>query len=64
MDHNIPLITTVAVAFGLALILGFAAVRLKLPALVGYRRRYRDRSGDAPASSPTCSCRNSSPRSA
>ena len=36
MDHNIPLITTVAVAFGLALILGFAAVRLKLPALVGY----------------------------
>lgn len=36
MAHNIPLITTVAVAFGLALILGFAAVRLKLPALVGY----------------------------
>ena len=36
MDHSIPLITTVAVAFGLALILGFVAVRLKLPALVGY----------------------------
>jgi len=36
VDHSIPLITTVAVAFGLALILGFVAVRLKLPALVGY----------------------------
>jgi CPA2 family monovalent cation:H+ antiporter-2 len=30
------LIATIAAAFGLALILGFAAVRLKLPALVGY----------------------------
>src|SRR3954470_63043 len=36
MDHNIPLITTIAAGLGLALILGFVAARLKLPALVGY----------------------------
>jgi CPA2 family monovalent cation:H+ antiporter-2 len=36
MPHNVSLITTIAVAFGLALVLGFLAVRLKLPALVGY----------------------------
>jgi len=36
MPHSVPLITTIAVALGLALILGFIAVRLKLPALVGY----------------------------
>ncbi|MGE0874999.1 MAG: YbaL family putative K(+) efflux transporter [Burkholderiales bacterium] len=36
MPHSITLITTIAAALGLALILGFAAVRLKVPALVGY----------------------------
>lgn len=36
MPHNVTLITTIAAAFGFALILGFLAVRLKLPALVGY----------------------------
>ena len=36
MPHSVTLITTIAAAFGLALILGFVAVRLKLPALVGY----------------------------
>lgn len=36
MPHNVDLITTLASAFGLALLFGFAAVRLKLPALVGY----------------------------
>lgn len=36
MPHNISLITTIASAFGLALLIGFIAVRLKLPALVGY----------------------------
>ncbi|NMG33391.1 Kef family K(+) transporter [Azoarcus sp. TTM-91] len=36
MEHNISLITTLAAGFGLALILGFVAERLKLPALVGY----------------------------
>ncbi|NDY92878.1 cation:proton antiporter [Ideonella livida] len=36
MPHAISLITTLAAAFGLALILGFAAVRLRLPALLGY----------------------------
>ncbi len=36
MPHSVSLITTIAAAFGLSLILGFVAVRLKLPALVGY----------------------------
>lgn len=37
MDHhNISLITTLAAGFGMALILGFAAERIKVPALVGY----------------------------
>ena len=36
MDHNISLITTVASGFGVALILGFIAERIKIPALVGY----------------------------
>lgn len=36
MDHNITLITTIAAGFGLALIFGFIAERLKTPALVGY----------------------------
>src|SRR5574343_960651 len=36
MDHNIPLITTLAAGFGIALVLGFVAERLKFPALVGY----------------------------
>lgn len=36
MDHNISLITTIAAALGLGLILGMLAVRLRLPALVGY----------------------------
>lgn len=36
MEHNISLITTLAAGFGIALILGFIAERLKVPALVGY----------------------------
>lgn len=36
MNHAVPLITTLAAAFALALALGFTAARLKLPALVGY----------------------------
>lgn len=36
MPHSIPLITMLATAFGLALLLGFLAARLKLPVLVGY----------------------------
>jgi len=36
MDHNINLITTVAAALGLGLVFGMLAVRLRLPALVGY----------------------------
>jgi CPA2 family monovalent cation:H+ antiporter-2 len=36
VSHSIPLITTLATAFGLALLFGFLAARLKLPVLVGY----------------------------
>ena len=36
MPHSVSLITTMAAGLGLALVLGFTAVRLKLPALVGY----------------------------
>jgi CPA2 family monovalent cation:H+ antiporter-2 len=36
VPHGVPLITTIAAALGVALVLGFVAVRLKLPALVGY----------------------------
>jgi CPA2 family monovalent cation:H+ antiporter-2 len=36
MPHSVELITTIAAALGLALIFGFVAVRLKLPALIGY----------------------------
>lgn len=36
MPHNVSLITTLAAGFALALVLGFIAVRLRLPALVGY----------------------------
>lgn len=36
MHHNITLITTIAAGFGVALILGFIAEKIKVPALVGY----------------------------
>jgi len=36
MPHSIPLITTLATAFGLALIFGYIAQLLKLPIIVGY----------------------------
>ncbi|MBL8501500.1 MAG: hypothetical protein JNL77_13130, partial [Nitrosomonas sp.] len=36
MEHNVALITTIAAGFGLALIFGFIAERLKTPSLVGY----------------------------
>jgi len=36
MEHNISLITTLAGGFGLALIFGFLAEKMKLPALIGY----------------------------
>ncbi|HJW03759.1 MAG TPA: cation:proton antiporter, partial [Azospira sp.] len=36
MPHDISLITTVAAGFGLAMILGFIAARVKIPPLVGY----------------------------
>lgn len=36
MPHDSPLITTIAIALGLALILGMLAIRLRLPAIVGY----------------------------
>jgi CPA2 family monovalent cation:H+ antiporter-2 len=36
VPHSVALITTIAAGLGLALIMGFIAVRLRLPALVGY----------------------------
>ena len=36
MPHSVELITTIAAALSLALIFGFLAVRIGLPALVGY----------------------------
>ncbi|SEP97674.1 YbaL family putative K(+) efflux transporter [Nitrosomonas ureae] len=36
MEHDITLITTIAAGFGLALVFGFIAEKLKTPALVGY----------------------------
>ncbi len=36
MPHSVTLITTIAAGLGLALLMGFVAVRFRLPALVGY----------------------------
>ena len=36
MPHSTTLITTIAVGFGLALIFGYIAARLRMPPLVGY----------------------------
>ena len=36
MSHSLNLINTIAAALGLALVLGFLATRVRLPALVGY----------------------------
>lgn len=36
MNHDVTLISTIAVGFGLALVFGFAATRLRMPPLVGY----------------------------
>ncbi|MGV0962181.1 MAG: YbaL family putative K(+) efflux transporter [Limnohabitans sp.] len=36
MHHSVSLITTLAAGFGLALLFGFLAAKLKFPALVGY----------------------------
>lgn len=36
MEHNISLITTIAAGLGLALVFGFMAERIRIPALVGY----------------------------
>lgn len=36
MSHDVPLISTIAIAFGLAFIFGYIADRIRLPPLVGY----------------------------
>lgn len=36
MPHDVSLIATIAAGFGLALIMGYIAIRLRLPPLVGY----------------------------
>lgn len=36
MNHSFPLITTLATALSAALVMGFVAIRLRLPTLIGY----------------------------
>ncbi|MDQ2101228.1 cation:proton antiporter domain-containing protein [Azospirillum isscasi] len=36
MPHDVPLISTIAIAFGLAFVFGYIADRIRLPPLVGY----------------------------
>jgi K+:H+ antiporter len=36
VPHDVALIATIAAGLGLALLMGFVAVRLKLPPVVGY----------------------------
>ena len=36
MHHSLPLISTIATALGLALLMGFIALKLRLPTIVGY----------------------------
>jgi len=36
MPHNVDLVTTIAVSFGLAMLLGFAAARFRMPPMIGY----------------------------
>jgi len=36
MPYNVDLVTTIAVSFGLALVLGFVAARLRMPPMIGY----------------------------
>jgi CPA2 family monovalent cation:H+ antiporter-2 len=36
MQHGVSLVTTIAVSFGLAMLLGYAAARLRLPTMIGY----------------------------
>src|SRR5258706_283558 len=36
MPHNVSLISTIAAAFGLALVFGYVAARVRVPPLVGY----------------------------
>lgn len=36
MQHSLPLISTLAIAFGMALVFGYLAEKIKVPALVGY----------------------------
>ena len=64
MDHNISLITTLAAGFGIALVLGLIAERLKLPALVGYLVTGILIGLAPPASSPTWGSPRSFPKSA
>lgn len=36
MQHSLPLISTITTALGLALLLGFLAIKLRLPTIIGY----------------------------
>ena len=65
MHDDLPLITTIAAGLGLALVFGFLAARLRLPALVGYLLAGVAASARSrPASWPTPASPRSWPRSA
>src|SRR5215213_10084328 len=36
MSHDIDLVTTIAVSFGLAMVFGYIAARLRMPPMIGY----------------------------
>jgi monovalent cation:H+ antiporter-2, CPA2 family len=36
VPHNVDLVTTIAVSFGLAMVLGFVAARFRMPPMIGY----------------------------
>ena len=36
MQHSVSLVTTIAVSFGLAMVFGYLAARLRLPTMIGY----------------------------
>ena len=57
MPHSVTLITTIAVSFGLALLMGLIANRLKLPVLVGYLAQVSFWVPIRRASWPTWNCR-------
>jgi CPA2 family monovalent cation:H+ antiporter-2 len=64
MPHSVSLINTIAAGLGLALVFGFLAAKLRLPALVGYLLAGVIIGPFTPASWPMQALPRSSPKSA